>query len=367
MEQLKKNRTMAVLLGLLLVMSLICNAFLGLCVYNLDKELEEEYARYYEVYSDYLMLLSGKEDHEPYVSDKEAGKTTENITADNKTTNDKSQLLVEPLKQSDRSDYIGESLYTGLYLLDNGEYQTQDGRFTAKVGEAVIISDGEMEKYNSKFEVHDRGLMITVENKYGFEIQHFYKSASEDWTTGIYDAEEFTYNRVSSDGGINTEYGGTPYNPLAPFLQYHTQHERYVHALPGLTGEITGLTLRVMYADDNTAVFYSCATYKTAPHTVETFAVVSLDFELSQKEEEQSSSSWSSILDSQSKKRDCWRCGGSGKRDCTMCDGKGYKEYYYNGPNYSGSYINRNTVKDCTTCNKTGRVDCTTCGGDGEI
>ncbi len=283
------------------------------------------------------------------------------------TIKEEPRLLVGSIENSveKQPGYVGESLYTGLYYLGNGEYQTQDGRFTAKSGQAVIISDGETNIYKSRFAVAEHGLEVTIENEYGFKIQHFFKSSDKGWNVGIFDSDKLTFDMSSYKDGICTDVYGTPYIPLSPFLQYHEHYERYVFACHDFTGEITGLTLRVIYNDGTTAVFYSCATYKTAPNTVETFIVVPLNTEQEQEDGEYNNGEVY-IPDSQSTTKECWRCNGSGWRECGVCDGTGYREDWGNNvPNYDGKYTNKYTLKKCTNCTD-GKVKCSTCGGDGK-
>ena len=230
-----------------------------------------------------------------------------------------------------------------------------------------MIEDGAQAVYSARYEIDatQKRLRVISENHNGFVMQHFYITSAEDCAEGIYDAEKFIIDEsyANLEGGVYQLNGVPSYTWETMFTHYH--NENYVYPCGGLRGEMTGLNLRVIYKNEKTAVFYSCATYKSAPYTVESFTVVSLEVEAKENEDTQAYVGSDIDFPTRSNKSEkCYRCN-DGWRECKVCDGMGYREFRYDGQ-YYGNYQNRDTVKKCSNC-QGGKVKCSTCGGDSEI
>lgn len=173
------------------------------------------------------------------------------------------------------SSYIGDSFAAGLYRLADGSFQTTDGRLTAAVGEAMMITDGSSTTYESDYiyDNDDNRQEIYVENKYGTEQQVVYIPTTVTLATDqIYDSSYFIIesNWATNTRGIESKI--PPYTWTAMFACLHDGN--YIYPVRGLSGVMTDVNMRVMYVDESIAVFYTCAQFESEPYEVETLIAV---------------------------------------------------------------------------------------------
>ncbi len=248
---------------------------------------------------------------------------------------------------------IGESLYTGLYRMPDKRYQTEDGRLSVSLGKTLMIADGKEAEYDARYEIDiDNGkLRVITENQYEAVMQHFYIPTTEDWTVGLYAADKF-----AQDAGFAISCRGVAekeprYTWPSMFANFH--NDSYVYPIFAMSGEMTALSLRLIYRDDETAVFYTCSSYQTAPYLIETLTAVSLDVEPTKQENSSSGGGGIDFSDAPSKdKNPCLRCDGTGYRSCGACGGDGIMD----------ASKERCSIIGC----RGGEIKCSTCGGDGE-
>ncbi len=173
--------------------------------------------------------------------------------------------------------YIGDSFSAGLYKLSDGSFQTTDGRLSAAIGEAMMITDGASTTFPSNFiyDNDDNRQEIYIENIYGTAQQVIYIPTTVTLTSGqIFDSSYFIIDSdwATNERGISSTVPA--YTWTAMFACLHDGN--YIYPVRGLSGAMTDLNVRVMYVDDSTAVFYACAQFESSPYEVETLIAVAI-------------------------------------------------------------------------------------------
>ncbi len=238
----------------------------------------------------------------------------------------------------------GESAGAGLEYCD-GVYRTTDGRLSTTLDHAVLLTDGQVTDYNAHYEISSGGdrFTVRVEDDYGNNIQVFYLPSLVGWGDGFTPIADFVREQdyVVNRKGIMESY--PTYNWETMFTTIHNY--QYVVPAKALAGEMDGLTFRVMYRDKNVIVFYTCATFRSAPTTVEALIAVNMDVEFDAEKEQVSSDS--------SGENTCLTCSGSG--NCKECGGDGRVNEWT-----GREYMNLT----CTRCGGSG--NCSWCYGSGK-
>ncbi len=276
----------------------------------------------------------------------------------------------------------GQSLYTDLYRMPDGSYQTGDGRFHVAVGEAQVYRDG------VAYAAPARLLRNRDKSREELLIENFYRSDSILFTapynsllTGdIFDIRSIGLNQT---GGRYDEY----MRSMDSFLGWKFSNQivgvchdgDYLACYQDGGNGFEQVSARVMYWDTDLgeAVIYLCATFDTAPYEYEALAAVKMETnrDVAYTGDSSSGSSGSSSFDSssswsyQTRKR-CTALGcDGGKVECSACDGDGGRWVYDNStPRYDGvSSTTARTWENCYKCYGTGKTSCSRCGGDGWI
>lgn len=175
----------------------------------------------------------------------------------------------------------GTSLYADLYRLSDGSYQTGDGRFHVKVGEAAVYRDGEMYTTDATL-YRNQG-----DNREELRIYNFYRNESI--------ALAVPYNSVMTGDILDRSVIGRNDDDNSTD-KYMTAMEKFYSwklgtALMGVCHDgdyfifyrddlnnFDDAVVRVMYWDEaaDVAVFYICTTFDSAPYEYEAVAAVSL-------------------------------------------------------------------------------------------
>lgn len=242
---------------------------------------------------------------------------------------------------------VGQSLGAGLYLLPDGSFQTGDGRLTTTLGKAAVLRDGTLNTYDAQYEIQtDHSRLRVTASKNGAIHLCFYMPSSQDWTVGLFDTDKFI---IDSDWAV--KQAGVEDN----FPQFKWKYmlsaihgDDYVFPVRGFSGEMTDCSLRVMYLTEEVGVFYVCATFDSAPYTMEALIALPMDVEPTTSQTGSSSSSSSSW---------CIACSGSGK--CSTCSGTGKVKEYMAG---TTTWLSQT----CTSCSPVGSGKCRTCRGTGK-
>ncbi len=170
----------------------------------------------------------------------------------------------------------GPSALAGLDIIDQTSLRTTDGRLSVKVGEATVIHDGTQYVGKAVFERNtklERDAVIVDEyyRNLGFIFGLVMKS---EGTGDIYTEREMKLN--------------VSYDPIQPTLRgmLDYTHQRFFGAVRGDKTVFAvdkadtiydKLTLRVMfYSEDQIAVYYIYAKFKTEPTELEALVAVDL-------------------------------------------------------------------------------------------
>lgn len=288
--------------------------------------------------------------------------------------------------EQESTDLSGESLGTGLYRMSDGSYQTADGRFSVKSGEAMIYRDGE--RCTAEAE-------LTRNSEKGREeirIYNFYRNDSillslpysSVLTGDVLNRSAIGVNEDGSNGGYEEFI-----DSMEDFLAWTfsdkilgVRHDGdYLLCYCDDYNDFEDAVVQVMYWDaaEGEAVFYIYAEFDSAPYEYEAIAAVRMQ-NAERKESSSSSTSSSSYSSSSSSSSSyssssskhtatCTKCHGSGSVSCSNCSGKGYKEKYISTPNFSGStsFKSSSTVREnCFKCHGSGKTSCSRCGGSGK-
>ena len=270
----------------------------------------------------------------------------------------------------------GESAAAGLLRISDGKYQTSDGKMTVSTGEATVLSDDSIKTYSASFQrISGSSQVILVEDQYGtvrlrFRFPHTKELSAGDIYTGIELADD---NSMMQSRG--THKNNNPLDSLTTFYVLH--NETYYSAVPGLSGEIEQVNMRIMYWQDNEeAVFHVGIRYESDPQEEEYLIAVSLDSEAIEPDKTSSGSNSSSSIPSSDSNSStvrirCTFIGCSdGQVECSACDGEGGRWVYDNStPKYDGSnsLVSRRSWENCYKCGGSGHTTCTRCGGSGWI
>ena len=242
---------------------------------------------------------------------------------------------------------VGESALAGLWREANGSFSTSDGRLTAAVGTATLLWDGEASTASAsylRYTDEERQEMVLTSS--AGRLARVYLPFSCELTGGrVLGQEQFIIESsyaVSAGGLFEDEPSYT-----WPSMFAVRRQEGWVVPVLGMSGSMTALWTRVMYADEDTVVIYAAAEFDTAPYSLELLAAMSTA---------------GSEVDSQPStggggSGSCSYCGGTG--DCTTCGGTGKVRKALAG---TGKWVEQ----DCTACRPTGSGNCPFCGGDGK-
>ena len=243
----------------------------------------------------------------------------------------------------------GQSLNADLYRLSDGSYETSDGRFHVKAGQAMVYRDGSVYTTDATL------LRDKDKNREELQIYNFYRNDSILLT--------LPYNSVLTGDVFNRRTIG--YNTNSSFDQNMKSMESFLgwkfsNQILGVChnndyllcytddkNDFDDISIRVLYWDteQQEAVFYIYASFDTAPYVYE--AVAAARMETAQNRTDSGGSDDDELF------VDCSYCNGDGR--CDTCGGSG-KVNKWVGDQYM-------TV-DCTAlyC-LNGR--CTACSGTG--
>lgn len=242
----------------------------------------------------------------------------------------------------------GQSLASDLRRLSDGSYETSDGRFHVKPGQAVVYRDG------SAYTTDATLLRNKDENREELQIYNFYRNDSILLTV--------PYNSVLSGDVFNRRtigYNGSGYDTymksMDSFLGWRFSNQilgvchdgDYLLCYRDDENDFKDVSVRVMYWDTERqeAVFYIDASFDTAPYEYE--AVAAVRMETAQKRTASGGGSGSELFE------DCSYCGGDGR--CDTCGGSGKVTQWVG---------NRYMTVDCTELYCLGGK-CTACSGTG--
>lgn len=171
----------------------------------------------------------------------------------------------------------GGSASAGLYKLPDGSFETTDGRFSVKPGQAVVLRDGETYTTEATFN-RDSNIgrdELWVRNFYRDETIYFCAPESRLMTGDIYimkdllqDPRMLQYMRTADD-----------FDDFIWTLFFGAGHDgSFIMPVEGDSNRFKDLIVRVMYWEkDVQAVYYIYAEFLTSPYTVEALCAVDLN------------------------------------------------------------------------------------------
>lgn len=250
-------------------------------------------------------------------------------------------------ESSSGKSLVGFSATAGLYRLGDGSFLTDDGLLQTSLGQAMLVSDGEVTTCSAKMLLNESKSHqeIWVENASGSALLEFYFPLSWTLSAGqIYTEETFIVESsyAVSDKGRFSEMPSYTWSNM--FAIYHGNS--YLVPITAMGGDLKRVNVRVMYAEGDEYVFYVCAQFSNSPREMELLIAVTPEVAAEEAATQGSSSgTW------------CSACGGSG--DCTTCGGSG--KVYKTLPGTT-----ERVEQDCTACRPAGSGNCAFCGGSGK-
>ena len=240
----------------------------------------------------------------------------------------------------------GRSALAGLLRGADGVFSTTDGRLAVQSGQAVLLWDETAQPASARFVLNeDKERQEVLLEQDGAALARFYLPLSCQLTTGrMFGQEQFVV-----ESGFAAEAGGL-FDSMPqytwPSLFAVRREEGWLVPVLGMGGGMKRLTVRVMYADGETAVFYACASFDAAPYELELLAAVALTGEGTRPTPTPAGTA--------AGERPCSSCGGSG--DCSGCGGSGRVRKALAG---TGEWVEQ----ACTACRPAGSGNCPFCGG----
>lgn len=210
----------------------------------------------------------------------------------------------------------GVAVTADLRRLDDGSYETGDGRFQVKVGQAMVYRDGDA--YTT-----DAALLRNADqNREEIQIYNFYRNDSilltvpynSVLTGDVFGLRQIGCNKDShyddNMGSMKDFLGWTFSNQILGVC-----HDGdYMLCYRDGGNDFIDAAVRVLYwdTDRQEAVFYIYAAFDTAPYEYEAVAAVRMEDAQVQP---------SPTSPTGRERKDCWTCGGDGY--CNKCGGRG--------------------------------------------
>lgn len=253
--------------------------------------------------------------------------------------------------------HIGDSFASAMYRTADGSFETADGAMRAAPGEAMLIEDGETVVRTSYLtSINDALYFSVIDDENGIDVYFYFENDASIKTGAVFDRQNFV---ISDEDAIAARgcYDSLPVeNWSAMFAAWH--QGEYILPVQDEDAMMTGLSLRVMYADEEIAVIYACAQYDAAPNELQMLAAFPLtDSRTGAPIELPGAAAAADTTAVSGVEQMCVFCSGSGQ--CASCGGTGTVTRLYEGSSEWDS-------QQCTACDPAGSGDCALCGGDGK-
>lgn len=211
----------------------------------------------------------------------------------------------------------GESLNSDLIRLNDGSYETSDGRFQVKAGQAMVYCDG------TPYTTDAALLRNKDENREELQIYNFYRNDSilltvpynSVMTGDVFDQRTIGYStNIDYDDNMTSMESFTGWKFSSQLLGV-CHNGDYMLCYYDDKNDLNDVSVRVMDwdADRQEAVFYIYVSFDTAPYEYEAVAAVNM--------ENVESLTASGAGDDNGLFTPCSACGGSGT--CSTCGGSG--------------------------------------------
>lgn len=182
----------------------------------------------------------------------------------------------------------GESALAGLYRNADGTFETTDGRFWVAPGEAMILRDGFAYTTEATFDRDDEGNRDRIWMRYFYrnETLHFSYPTRSLMAGDVFRLSDFNQESswlVRDRGILDDEKSLTSYRWDGLFLGANHDGD-WMTPINAPSSSFSDATVRVMYMDNEIAVFYIYAEYTTSPLVMEALCAVPLTDELTEDE-----------------------------------------------------------------------------------
>lgn len=240
----------------------------------------------------------------------------------------------------------GTSALAGLYQMPDGSFQTTDGRLSVRLGQAMVLRDGEACAAPAEAVLTEDTAELWVRDFYRNEMLYF--SAPKNGVAGgdLYTMQDILLTAWwGSNSSMATLRDADSFGGYRWSLCLGAGHNgSYILPTYLDSNEFENILVRVLYKDDAQAVYYIYAAFATQPRIIEALCAVDL----------------TQAIDGTDKpvgggNGDCWYCGGSGR--CPTCGGSGRVTNWLPG---TREYLEQS----CTDCYSPGK--CRICGGSGD-
>lgn len=180
----------------------------------------------------------------------------------------------------------GASALADLYKNSDGSFETSDGRFLVAPGEAMILRDGEVYVTEATFQRGSSRDRIWMRYFYRNETLHFSYPTRSLMTGDLFRLSDLQQEKIwlGGRGFLEKESDFTVYGWDGLFLGANHDGD-WVTPVHTANSLVTDATVRVMYMDDEIAVFYFFVEYADSPYVVEALCAVPLSVALSDDEE----------------------------------------------------------------------------------
>lgn len=171
----------------------------------------------------------------------------------------------------------GMSAMAGLYKQEDGSFQTTDGRLSTKLGEAMVLRDGETYTTKATMVKGKTRDELWVKDFYRDEAIVFFSPANRLLTGDIYLLKDLfsTSSVFSKANTLKTADQFGNYNWTLFFGVGHNGN--FIAPVEGSANKFKDLTVRVMYLEKNVeAVYYIYAEFDSEPYTFEALCAVDL-------------------------------------------------------------------------------------------
>lgn len=168
----------------------------------------------------------------------------------------------------------GPSANAGLYLMPDGSFQTDDGRLSVQVGQAVILRDGELYTTDAEFKRGKTEDHVWAWNFYRDETIFFSSPASRIMTGDIFTLRDLYYDK---SWGFDNADDFDVYVHETPFLGLGHDGD-FITPKSFANDLFDDATVRIMYWEPGVVgVYYVYAKLASAPYEIEALIAPSLD------------------------------------------------------------------------------------------
>lgn len=174
----------------------------------------------------------------------------------------------------------GESALAGLYALNDGSFETSDGRLKTSINQAMILRDGVEYTTEATFERDRDDELDRIWARYFYRNETiFFSIPLQTMQTGdifrLQDVQRENSWLLRDNGILDKEGDFTGYNWSDCIFLGVNHGGEWMTPVRNENTPFQDATIRVMYQDEEVAVVYFYIEFSSAPHTLEALCAVS--------------------------------------------------------------------------------------------